>query len=90
MDTNLVDGENETKILERAELIISELKKANGVGSINWHVRMSYPSDKSLSKYGRIYLKILKILSNNKDIWVTSFENFLKWQKEREDLINAQ
>ena len=90
MDTNLVNDEDEEEIVQKAIVFINELTKAQGVASINWHVRMAYPTDKKLSLYARVYMKIIEHLSNTKNVWVTSFENYYQWQKEREDLINAQ
>ena len=90
MDTNIVNSKNEEAILKRAISYINELTKSQGVASINWHVRMAYPNDKKLALYGRIYLKILEYLSQNESIWVTSFENYFQWHKERENSINAQ
>ena len=70
---------NEDQILETAIQLIESLENSKGVASINWHVRMAYPNDPKLAIYGKIYLNILNYLSEKEAIWVTSFENYMKW-----------
>ena len=88
MDTNLIkDSVNEDQILKKAIQLIENLEKSKGVASINWHVRMAYPNDPKIAIYGKTYLNILNYLSEKEAIWVTSFENYMKWHKQREKQI---
>ena len=89
MDTNLIkETVNEEQVLEKAIKLIEVLEKSKGIAAINWHVRMAYPNDPKLAIYGKTYLNILSYLSKKEAIWVTSFEKYMKWHKQREKQLN--
>lgn len=62
---------------------INVIKDHEGVGSIDWHIRTSIPTLGRYNAWGQAYSELLKILKNDDEIWVTSFEEFYNWWSQR-------
>ena len=89
MDGNLLYNPKVT-ISEATNVSISFIdliKKYNGVGAIDWHVRTSFPKSKKYEKWGLTYENILKYLSSDSDIWVTNFYDLHNWFLNRHKTI---
>ena len=89
MDGNLLYNPKVT-ISEATNVSISFIdliKKYNGVGAIDWHVRTSFPKSKKYEKWGLTYENILKYLSSDSDIWVTNLYDLHNWFLNRHKTI---
>lgn len=72
---------------ERLSTHIQIIKKYEGLGVIDWHVRTSYPKNRVYWDWGETYVRILNYLGDNSEIWVTSLENIASWIKMRESFL---
>ena len=89
MDSNfMLNPEFEQhEAFNHAKHYIDQFHKIGGVAAIDWHVRTSSVKSNRFKKWGEVYLKILEHLSNKQGIWVTNFETFYNWTKERKNAL---
>lgn len=92
--TFLMDGNLFYKQIEPNDAIeiimnqIKKIKKLKGVGAIDWHVRTSLPMNDLFRNWGITYKKVLKLLSEDKSIWVTNLSDIYRFAENRKNLIN--
>lgn len=67
------------KILKYLDILVEN----QGIGSIDWHIRTSYPKGEKYNEWGKAYLEVLEQLAVREDIWVTSAADFYEWWKSR-------
>ncbi len=58
---------------------IQQIKACGGFGSIDWHVRTSFPGNPEFRNWGECYVRLLERLAREPDIWVTSLEDIHEW-----------
>ncbi|MFT4679115.1 MAG: hypothetical protein ACI9RU_001887 [Litorivivens sp.] len=85
MDGNLFYDDSMTveKAIEEVSKQLDTLVDLEGIGSIDWHTRTSYPKGPTFHKWGSAYIEILDLLASRKEIWVTSAEEFYAWWMQR-------
>ncbi len=67
---------------------IANIKKYNGIGGMDWHVRTSFPKNKKYKNWGELYVKTLNHLASDKEIWVTSYKEVMEWlDKRKKELL---
>ena len=84
MDGNFFYDEK-TSIEEAIQTLseyVDTLVEVEGVASIDWHIRTSYPGGSTYRKWGECYLEILNYLSTRDDVWVTSCIDYYNWWKK--------
>jgi hypothetical protein len=70
---------------------IDVIKKYNGIGIIDWHVRTSYPKNEEYWLCGETYCKVIKYLAGDSEIWTTNLENINKYLSNRsQSIIRSQ
>ncbi|MCG8607993.1 hypothetical protein MJD09_23780 [bacterium] len=62
---------------------VATIRRLEGVGVIDWHVRTSYPGNKEYAHWGEAYLAVLNYLSNQSDVWVTNLADLERWWRKR-------
>jgi len=89
MDSNFMlnpeFGQDEA--FNQAKHYIDQFHNIGGVGSIDWHVRTSFPKSSRFKKWGEVYQQILEYLYVQEGMWVTNFENFYKWMIKRNKIL---
>lgn len=85
MDGNTFYRENATvkEAMDEASPYIESIIQQQGIGSIDWHVRTSYPSTNEFKRWGEGYLAILEHLHAQENIWVTSGQEIYAWLEQR-------
>lgn len=85
MDGNLFYNNSMTvnKAVSEISKYFDILENNFGVGAIDWHIRTSCQKGDKYLKWGEAYMKILEILAERDDIWVTSAADFYKWWNNR-------
>jgi hypothetical protein len=68
---------------------IRTIKKYEGLGVIDWHVRTSYPKGREYREWGEGYQRIIKYLANDKDIWTTDLADISGWIMRRRGDLRA-
>ncbi len=82
MDGNLFyHSNNIDSALKKLTGFISKLKASGGMGVIDWHVRTSYPRNSPFLSWAVCYDKLLKYLSNDREIWVENLLTLHDWWK---------
>lgn len=84
MDANVFGFRKEppTKIDDVIDFI-ETIKKYEGLGVIDWHVRTSYPKGKEYREWGEGYQRIIKYLADDQDIWTTNLADISGWTMRR-------
>lgn len=62
---------------------IEIIKKFEGIGVIDWHVRTSYPANVEFQNWGMAYLELLDYLSGDSTVWVSSLDELDAWLRNR-------
>lgn len=63
---------------------VSIIKTCGGMGSLDWHVRTSFPGNPEFRSWGEAYVRLLELLASDSEIWVTSLEDIHRWlRRER-------
>jgi len=85
MDGNFFShkGANTVNAMKEIVKFISIIKATNGLGVVDWHVRTSFPGNKTYQEWGKCYLELLDYLSQDKEIWVTNLRNLQIWLEQR-------
>jgi len=91
MDGNLFKNKEDTPKLTSIQIkkFIDTLKTNWGVGSINWHIRTSFPSGTKYRNWGLGYLMFLEELSKDKEIWVTDCKSFYNWFRKKTEYLDC-
>jgi len=85
MDGNLFYHPIKVKIaVNKIIKMIKIIKKYNGLGAIDWHVRTSVACNIEYINWGRAYSKIIKYISSDSEIWVTNLIEINDWIRKRE------
>jgi hypothetical protein len=71
------------KNVETVKNYITSIKKYQGIGIIDYHVRTSYPADNNYKNWATTYQKVLSYLSKDPEIWVDNLANISNWLKKR-------
>lgn len=91
MDGALLYNSNDhDRAFSTAKRFIEILRRWNGLGSLDWHVRTSYPGNAEYRVWGNVYLSILDHLANHPDIWVTNMAMVEEWLRTRSARINGE
>ncbi|MBF0547062.1 MAG: hypothetical protein HQM08_21655 [Candidatus Riflebacteria bacterium] len=84
MDAHLVDYfPSPSSAVEKAIEYIENIRKFEGLGVIDWHVRTSFPGNDRFLNWGQTYVSLLKKLSQYKDAWITSPASIYEWLTKR-------
>lgn len=90
MDGNLFYGSDD---IDGAVRTVSEQVEAiaavGGFGSIDWHSQASIPRSVEFRSWGIGYGRILEMLAERSDLWVTSLEEALAWVERRDRELGA-
>jgi hypothetical protein len=72
MDSMVCPGRGQTvdRALERVERVLANLKRFEGVATIDWHEYTSYPGSQRLRAWGETYLGILDMLAHDPEVAV--------------------
>ena len=77
------DSMTAKKAVPKISKYIDILIDNQGIGSIDWHIRTSFPKGEQYKEWGKAYLEVLEQLAAREDIWVTSAAEFYEWWKNR-------
>ena len=69
---------------------VSTIKKFGGLGSIDWHVRTSYPGNTEYEDWARAYLKVLEWLSADEEIWTTNAGSVETWTRNHFKMLSLR
>jgi hypothetical protein len=90
MDGNLFYGSDD---IDGAVRTVSEQVEAiaavGGFGSIDWHSQASISRSVEFRSWGIGYGRILEMLAERTDLWVTSLEEALAWVERRDRELGA-
>ena len=65
------------------------LEKTGGFGTMDWHVKSSFPANKEFGEWADIYEDVLKNLEKRNDIWFATLEEVTDWWSNRLKKIHA-
>lgn len=60
---------------------VAIIKACGGIGSVDWHVRTSFPGNPEFRNWGEAYVRLLEMLAFDREIWVTSLEEVNQWMR---------
>ena len=90
MDSNLFPHPVEANdAVEKVKIYIETIKQFGGLGVIDWHVRTSYPKNNEYLNWGGAYVKIIKYLSTDSEIWTTNLGEITSWMRKREHILSS-
>jgi peptidoglycan/xylan/chitin deacetylase (PgdA/CDA1 family) len=91
MDANVFGFQKEPPTtIEDVIDFIKTIKRYEGLGVIDWHVRTSYPKGKDYRDWGEGYQRIIKYLANDRDIWTTNLADICEWTMKRKGNLSIQ
>ncbi|TNE54027.1 MAG: hypothetical protein EP338_09045 [Bacteroidetes bacterium] len=81
MDGNMFYDEQMTveKALQMLDEGLDVLRENQGVGSIDWHIRTSFPKGNTYRKWGECYQQLLQLIADKEDIWVATAQEVHDW-----------
>jgi hypothetical protein len=71
------EGQTVKDTLERFSSLLSTLKQYDGIASMDWHVRTSYPGSAQYKEWGNAYLAILDLLSADSEVCVQNCQEVM-------------
>jgi peptidoglycan/xylan/chitin deacetylase (PgdA/CDA1 family) len=76
MDGNLFNQKIETsQAIAQIIKYIDTIKRYEGIGIIDWHVRTSYPTNNNFTEWGKAYQAILEYIAKDQEAWVTNLKD---------------
>lgn len=88
MDGNLFPKfDNSQDAFFEIKRYVDVIKKYNGIGIIDWHVRTSYPKNEEYWLWGETYSKVIKYLAKDSEIWTTNLKNIYNYIANKEAVL---
>jgi hypothetical protein len=89
MDGNLFYSDTTIEaVLKKLQQFNDILKRNNGLGVIDWHVRTSYPKNREYRNWGETYVKYIENVTRDDTAWVTNLMEIHNWVMRRRLELN--
>jgi hypothetical protein len=73
--------------VEKIWAIITRIKEVGGVGVIDWHSDTASPHTPGYREWGEAYERLVHMLANDSEVWVTNLEAILDWFTSRRNRL---
>jgi hypothetical protein len=81
------EGQTVEQTIDHVRRLLATLKQYEGVGSIDWHVRTSFPGSDQYRDWGNAYLALLDLLASDPEIAVMNCADVAQYYHEQLETV---